>query len=374
MGFTNHELCPYSAIQIPLRRKNSPSPSPASTRAQALTTQLQRGILRSLLQALHGLHELLVELVDHFFQETRVLQALPESKGVIWRKRKRGTTLKSSERVSVVICSGFPVQPPEGEVLPGCRHRVLGQSPAGARTRRRAAGRGLLSPSSITHKQDTEATEKPIAQSTPEEQESFYDPPDIIFSPLQPHQPPGRHFDTLGLRNSFTPSRRCSQTARRQDTPQRCAPVSGKRSIPGEPRAGPRSSPLPFPSFPPPPPSSLCPGSGEPGGIPSRTSDAGAPVAGILARFYGDRSRGSVHCNQQQKRKEEKKKQTQVLIFLCIFHGAVSEGRTPLLPSCDFFSWHRSAFIRTELSKLNSARRPVKPQAVAVPAVLIFPC
>lgn len=64
--------------------------------AQALTTKLQWWILCSLLQALHGLHQLLLELLDHFFQQTRVLQASPESKGVIWRKRKQGRTSKSS--------------------------------------------------------------------------------------------------------------------------------------------------------------------------------------------------------------------------------------------------------------------------------------
>lgn len=43
---------------------------------------------------------------------------------------------------------------------------------------------------------------------------------------------------------------------------------------------------------------SLFPSGNALGGIPSHTSDTGAPIAGILARFYGNRSRGSVHCNQ----------------------------------------------------------------------------
>lgn len=70
---------------------------PPSTLAQVLTTELQWGILHSLLQTLHGLHQLLVELMDYFFQETRVLQASPESKGVIWRKRKTRENLKILE-------------------------------------------------------------------------------------------------------------------------------------------------------------------------------------------------------------------------------------------------------------------------------------
>lgn len=87
---------------------------PPSTLAQVLTTELQWGILHSLLQTLHGLHQLLVELMNYFFQETRVLQASPESKGVIWRKRKQGRTSKSLKGVLTVICSGFPFWPLQG--------------------------------------------------------------------------------------------------------------------------------------------------------------------------------------------------------------------------------------------------------------------
>jgi len=57
---------------------------------QLLTSQLQGGVLCTLLQTPHGVQQLLVELLDDIIQETCVPQASPERKGVIWRKRKGG--------------------------------------------------------------------------------------------------------------------------------------------------------------------------------------------------------------------------------------------------------------------------------------------
>lgn len=81
----------------------------------------------------------------------------------------------------------------------------------------------------------------------------------------------------------------------------RWALVSSKQITPGEVRAGlllPEAScswSLPFP-FSPGIASNLCPGCVAR----SRavTSDAGGPIAGILARFYGNRGWGPVDCNQ----------------------------------------------------------------------------
>lgn len=130
-------MSPQCHLDIPKEKKKPCKPlssMPLSARAQVLTTELQRGVLHSLLQALHGLHQLLVKLVDDFFQETRVLQPSPESKGVIWRKRRQGRTSESSE-VLTVTRSG----PDKGDVPLGWRHRVC--KPTGG-----AAGKGPTFP------------------------------------------------------------------------------------------------------------------------------------------------------------------------------------------------------------------------------------
>lgn len=111
-------------------------PSQDDPCVQVLTPELQRGILCSLLQALHGLHQLLMELMDHFFQETTVLQTLPESKGVLWRKRKQGRTSKSSAG----LYGDLLWAPCRGAVLAGWETpevRGLWQSPPRAWTQRR---------------------------------------------------------------------------------------------------------------------------------------------------------------------------------------------------------------------------------------------
>ena len=52
-------------------------------RHKPLTSELQGRVLDPLLQALHGLHQLLVELMDDLVQQTSILEPSPEGKRVI---------------------------------------------------------------------------------------------------------------------------------------------------------------------------------------------------------------------------------------------------------------------------------------------------
>lgn len=53
----------------------------------ALTSELQGRILHPLLQAFHGLHHLLVELLYDLVQQAGVLEPSPEGKRVVWEER-----------------------------------------------------------------------------------------------------------------------------------------------------------------------------------------------------------------------------------------------------------------------------------------------
>lgn len=90
-----------------------------------LTSELQGRVLDPLLQALHGLHQLLVELLDDLVQQASILEPSPESKGVVCGRRQR---LR------------------EQEVLPGpARHRL--RAPGEQRT---AGGQSLGASSAPT--------------------------------------------------------------------------------------------------------------------------------------------------------------------------------------------------------------------------------
>lgn len=54
-----------------------------------LTSELQGRVLDPLLQAPHGLHQLLVEFLDDLVQQASILEPSPEGKGVICGKRER---------------------------------------------------------------------------------------------------------------------------------------------------------------------------------------------------------------------------------------------------------------------------------------------
>lgn len=56
-------------------------------RHERLTSELQRGVLYPLLQALHGPHQLLVEFLDDLVQQAGVLESSPEGKRVVWGGR-----------------------------------------------------------------------------------------------------------------------------------------------------------------------------------------------------------------------------------------------------------------------------------------------
>lgn len=114
-----------------------------------------------------------------------------------------------------------------------------------------------------------------------------------IFSPRATFGP---DFDVLVLGNSFIP-RLSSQPAHQWDVTvlfceqQRNNPSGGSCKAALVRRSFLLLTLL-FPSFPTSPPPR------QPCGIPSHTSNAGAPIAGILTCFYGYCRRGSVHCNQ----------------------------------------------------------------------------
>lgn len=70
---------------------------PMPGRHRALTSELQGGVLDPLLQAFHGLHQLLVELLYDLVQQTRVLEPSPEGKGVICERRSRSESRKNPQ-------------------------------------------------------------------------------------------------------------------------------------------------------------------------------------------------------------------------------------------------------------------------------------
>lgn len=81
MAITTPYSCRLSA-EVEAPAANTPVLTEGRARL-GLTSELQRGVLDPLLQASHGLYQLLMKLLDNFVQQASILEAPPEGKCVI---------------------------------------------------------------------------------------------------------------------------------------------------------------------------------------------------------------------------------------------------------------------------------------------------